>query len=73
MAINICQALVAGKQAEVLNKILADMVTGQSISEVKLKEVLGHSPLQVVAGAVLGVLTGIMYCYRFGLGYASLA
>jgi len=73
VAINICQALVAGKQAEVLNKILADMVTGQSISEVKLKEVLGHSPLQVFAGAVLGVLTGIMYIYKFGSGYAALA
>ena len=69
----ICQALLAGKQAEVLNKILADMFLGQPISEVKLKEVLGHSPLQVLAGAVLGVFTGIMYIYKFGSGYASLA
>ena len=38
----ICQTLVAGRQAEVLNKILADMFLGQPISEVKLKEVLGR-------------------------------
>ena len=51
----------AGKQAEVLNRILDDMFKGQSISERKLKEVLGHSPLQVLAGAVLGVFIGVVY------------
>ena len=63
----------AGKQAEVLNRILDDMFHGQSISERKLKEVLGHSPLQVLAGAALGVFIGILYTHKFGAGYASLA
>lgn len=59
----------AGKQAEVLNKILDDMFHGESISERKLKEVLGHSPLQVLAGAVLGVFIGVLYMYKFSSGY----
>jgi acid phosphatase family membrane protein YuiD len=63
----------AGKQAAVLNKILENMFHGESISEDKLKEVLGHSPLQVLAGAVLGVFIGVMYMHNFGAGYAALA
>lgn len=59
----------AGKQAEVLNKILDDMFHGESISERKLKEVLGHSPLQVLAGAVLGVFIGVLYMYKYSSGY----
>ena len=58
---------------EVLNRILDDMFHGESISQKKLKEVLGHSPLQVLAGAVLGVFIAILYAYKFGSGYASLS
>lgn len=63
----------AGKQAAVLNKILENMFHGESVNEDKLKEVLGHSPLQVLAGAVLGVFIGVMYMHKFGSGYAALA
>jgi acid phosphatase family membrane protein YuiD len=49
------------------------MFHGQPISDRKLKEVLGHSPLQVLAGAVLGVFIGILYMHMFGSGYAVLA
>lgn len=63
----------AGKQAVVLNKILESVFHGESISEDKLKEVLGHSPLQVLAGAALGVFIGVMYMHTFGAGYAALA
>lgn len=55
----------AGKQAEVLNRILADVFHGSPISDTKLKEVLGHSPLQVTCGAILGVLVGSIYMLRF--------
>jgi acid phosphatase family membrane protein YuiD len=48
------------------------MVKGD-VSEKKLKEVLGHSPLQVFAGSFLGVLIGIMYMYRYSGGYGCLA
>lgn len=56
----------AGKQAEVLNKILADTFHGSPLSNTKLKEVLGHSPLQVVCGAIVGVLVSSLYMLKFG-------
>jgi len=54
----------AGKQAEVLNKILADTFHGTPLSNTKLKEVLGHSPLQVVCGAIVGVLVSSLYMLK---------
>ena len=55
----------AGKQAELLNA-MADMfekITGADLpNEEKLKELLGHTPLQVAAGFLLGIATArIMY------------
>ncbi len=46
----------AGKQAEVLNKIIENIhkKEGYSIIEENLKELLGHTPLEVLGGAVLG-------------------
>ena len=38
---------LAGKQAEVLNILLEDLLEGHAVSETKLKEVLGHTPIQV--------------------------
>ena len=53
----------AGKQAELLN-VMADMfekITGADLpNEEKLKELLGHTPLQVAAGCVLGVATAVI-------------
>ena len=47
-----------GKQAKVLNKLLfEDLVNlkGEVLQE-KLKEYVGHTPIQVAAGAVLGIV-----------------
>ena len=47
-----------GKQARVLNKLLfEDLVNlkGEVLQE-KLKEYVGHTPIQVAAGAVLGIV-----------------
>lgn len=44
----------AGMQAEVLNMIVEDLFQGHPIRKRKLKELLGHTPSQVVAGALLG-------------------
>jgi len=51
----------AGKQAEVLNILLEDLLEGHAVSETKLKEVLGHTPIQVCAGALLGFLVGLFF------------
>lgn len=52
----------AGMQAEVLNLIVEDLFQGHPISQRKLKELLGHTPSQVFAGALLGILVAWMCC-----------
>lgn len=50
----------AGKQAKLLNKIIETPgLTGIQVSE-KLVEVLGHTPTQVIVGALIGVAVGII-------------
>jgi len=46
----------AGKQARILNKLIYDLREEHSIRESRLKELLGHTPLEVLAGAILGFL-----------------
>ena len=57
--------LQAGKQAALLN-VLAETFekfTGTDLpNEEKLKELLGHTPLQVIAGCLLGLLVAFI-CY----------
>lgn len=45
----------ASIQARILNQIIAELFEGHPISETKLRELLGHTPIQVVAGALLGI------------------
>lgn len=50
----------AGKQAELLNKLIETPgLTGVRVSE-KLVEVLGHTPVQVIVGALIGVGVGLI-------------
>lgn len=50
----------AGKQARLLNKIVnTPGLTNLQVQE-KLVEVLGHTPMQVVVGAVIGILAGLV-------------
>jgi len=46
----------AGQQAEVLNKMLDELFHDGRIREERLKELLGHSPVEVLAGALLGIV-----------------
>ena len=46
-------SVCSGKQAEVLNIVITEMLEGHPVRDVKLKEVLGHTPLQV-RGSVTG-------------------
>jgi hypothetical protein len=52
----------AGKQAVVLNKIVDNIKKkeGHVLLEENLKELLGHTPLEVFGGAVLGVLIAFL-------------
>ena len=51
----------AGKQAKLLNKIVE--TPGLSNVEVteRLVEVLGHTPFQVVVGAIIGIIVGLIF------------
>ena len=50
----------AGKQAELLNKIIETPgLTSVQVSE-RLVEVLGHTPVQVFVGATIGILVGFI-------------
>ncbi len=50
----------AGKQAKLLNKLIETPgLTGVQVSE-KLVEVLGHTPVQVIVGALIGVGVGLI-------------
>ncbi len=46
----------AGKHAEMINAIVEDMATGHPIQQQKLREVLGHTPLEALGGSLLGLL-----------------
>lgn len=46
----------AGNQAKVLNIIIEDLSQHKPLGEEKLKELIGHTPKEVLAGAVLGIL-----------------
>lgn len=51
----------AGKQASLLNKIIETPgLTGVQVQE-KLVEVLGHTPLQVFVGAIIGIIIGSIF------------
>jgi len=59
----------AGKQAACLNKIIMDIYK-QELKEAggRLKELLGHTPMQVLVGALFGVV----YAYYMHIFFASL-
>ena len=54
--------LETGKQAAVLNEILEafELLAPDKISEANLKEFVGHTPIQVLAGILLGILNAIV-------------
>ncbi len=55
----------AGKQAKVLNQIVRELFSGQPVGEEELKELLGHTPVEVIVGALVGI--------SYTLGWFALA
>ena len=51
----------AGQQAAILNKLVESVMNADfSKTEKRLKELLGHTPIEVFAGAILGVIIAII-------------
>lgn len=58
-----------GKQAILINEIVRtfSILTDNTLPEIKLKEFVGHTPMQVLAGILLGVLNAFwMHHILFG-------
>jgi acid phosphatase family membrane protein YuiD len=49
----------SGRQAQVLNKMMEDIYFKRRIQEKRLKELLGHSPIEVLAGVGVGIATAL--------------
>lgn len=50
----------AGKHAERINVLFDELLKGHMWSEDDLKEVIGHTPLEVIGGIILGLLVAIV-------------
>lgn len=51
----------AGEQARVLNVMVEELMKGHPISDVELKELLGHTPKEVLVGALMGIALGVLF------------
>lgn len=51
----------AGEQARILNQIIDDMYWKGKVEGQKLIELLGHSPLQVLIGSLLGITLSYLF------------
>jgi acid phosphatase family membrane protein YuiD len=54
----------AGRQAQVINRIIDDLFHQEGIKEERLRELVGHTPIEVIAGGLLGVLVALIFLGR---------
>lgn len=51
-----------GKQSKALNLIVSEMFSDSEHADLHFKELIGHSPLQILCGAITGIITaGLLY------------
>jgi uncharacterized protein len=50
----------AGRQAQILNRMLEELKDYHKLEPVRLKELLGHTPLEVFAGAAYGAFIALV-------------
>jgi uncharacterized protein len=46
----------AGRHAAVINSMIRELAMGHPLKEEQLREVLGHTPFQALAGVILGIV-----------------
>ncbi|MDD5116710.1 MAG: divergent PAP2 family protein [Candidatus Omnitrophica bacterium] len=49
-----------GKQAGILNKIMEDIYWQGKIKEIRLRELIGHTPVEVIMGLFLGIAIALI-------------
>lgn len=57
----------AGQQAKLLNLIVSELVKEHTFNVPRLKELLGHTRLEVFAGMVTGIITALVICSSKGV------
>jgi len=50
----------AGRQAAILNRLVEDLVHMRGMQEQRLRELLGHTPVEVLVGGLLGIVVGLI-------------
>ncbi|MHB1133275.1 MAG: divergent PAP2 family protein [Chloroflexota bacterium] len=50
-----------GTHARVLNRLLDEILETHTLDEARLKELVGHTPLQVAAGAMVGTILALLF------------
>ena len=50
-----------GVQARILNRIMDDLHSKRKIRDDRLKELAGHTPTEVFAGALIGILVTLLF------------
>lgn len=57
-----------GKQATIINRITRELFSGNTDEfNTGLKELVGHTPFQVLMGALLGIFVAIVYALILGI------
>lgn len=51
----------AGRHAEKINILINELLAGHPISDKALREVIGHTPMEVTGGVFLGIIVAIVY------------
>jgi acid phosphatase family membrane protein YuiD len=47
-------------QARILNQMIDEAFQGHPLAEKRLRELIGHTPVQVLVGGLLGIVVGIL-------------
>lgn len=55
----------AGRQARILNRMVLDFYENRELHPERLKELIGHTPYEVLIGALLGIAVPLIYASGF--------
>ena len=53
--------LAVSRQARILNRMIDDFFHSRGFDEHRLRELVGHTPVQVIVGALLGFVFGLLF------------
>ncbi len=61
----------AGIHAERINEMMKSLFEGTGIPEKELKEVLGHTPFEVITGVILGIVISVVLFWLLPISPAT--